>query len=97
MKKLEGERTQITGFNCTKPGHNKKDGAGKKEKKNERKVARQRKTEEEQTITRKAPPNTLTGTVNGKEATLLLDTGAEISLIPDEWISMTGWMECMLR
>ena len=61
--------------------------AGNKDKKNERKVARQRKIEEEQTITRKAPPNTLTGTVNGKEATLLLDTGAEISLIPEEWIS----------
>ena len=35
---------------------------------------------------RKVPPNTLTGTVNVKEATLLLDTGAEISLIPEKWI-----------
>ena len=98
MKKLEGERTQITCFSCTKPGHkanecpelakrHKKDGAGNKDKKNERKVARQRKIEKEQNITRKAPPNTLTGTVNGKQATLLLDTGAEISLIPEEWIN----------
>ena len=98
VKKLEGERTQITCFNCTKPGHkaneypelakrHQKDDAGIKDKKNERKDARQRKIEEEQTITRMAPPNTLTGTVNGKETTLLLDTGAEISLIPEEWIS----------
>ena len=98
MKKLEGERTQITCFNRTKPGHkanecpelamrHEKDGAGNKDKKNERKVARQRKIEEEQTITRKAPPNILTGPVNGKDATLLLDTGAEISLITEEWIN----------
>ena len=60
---------------------------GNKDKNNERKVARQRKIEEEQTILRKAPPNTLTGTVSEKEATLLLDTGAEISLITEEWIS----------
>ena len=67
------------------------------------KGSRQSKIEKEQTVTRKAPPTnqsiiffmqwdffgfyTLTGTVNGKEATLLLDTGAEMNLIPEEWIS----------
>ena len=64
VKKLEWEKTQITCFSCTKPGHkanecpelakrHKKDGAGNKDKKHERKVARQRKIEEEQTITRR--------------------------------------------
>ena len=57
VKKLEGVRTQITCFNCTKPGHkanecpelakrHKKDYAANKDKKNERKVARQKKIEE---------------------------------------------------